>query len=210
MIAQLTGTVVRIEGNSVVLDVGGVGYEIVVPIPTLANLPAVGGKATLRTHLVGRVQPDFEMTLYGFLDALELRAFRILLGVSGVGAKVALAMLSTLKVDEIARAVSTTDTKTITKTPGVGPKLAQRLCLELGDKMAAFVFEQKVDRAVASQQTAEENAIYEDIIDALVGLGYGRPDARRAADQVFAKSSDKTNASALISAALQILTSGKR
>ena len=210
MIAQLTGTVVRIEGNSVVLDVGGVGYEIVVPIPTLAGLPEVGGKTTLRTHLVGRVQPDFEMTLYGFLNAQELRAFRILLGVSGVGAKVAIAMLSTLSVDELARAVSTTDTKIITKTPGVGPKLAQRLCLELGDKMAAFVFEQKVDRAVASQQTAEENAIHEDIIDALVGLGYGRPDARRAADQVFAKSADKANASALIGAALQILTSGKR
>ena len=210
MIAQLTGTVVRIEGNSVVLDVGGVGYEIVVPIPTLAGLPEVGGKTTLRTHLVGRVQPDFEMTLYGFLNAQELRAFRILLGVSGVGAKVAIAMLSTLSVDELARAVSTTDTKIITKTPGVGPKLAQRLCLELGDKMAAFVFEQKVDRAVASQQTAEENAIHEDIIDALVGLGYGRPDARRAADQVFAKSTDKANASALIGAALQILTSGKR
>lgn len=210
MIAQLTGSIIRIEGNVVVLDVGGVGYEIVVPIPTLAGLPEVGGKATLRTHLVGRVQPDFDMTLYGFLEAQELRAFRILLGVSGVGAKVALAMLSTLKVDELARAVSTTDTKTITKVPGVGPKLAQRLCLELGDKMAAFVFEQKVDRAVASQQTAEENAIHEDIIDALVGLGYGRPDARRATDQVFAGSSDKTNANALISAALQLLTSSKR
>ncbi len=210
MIAQLTGTIVRIEGNVVVLDVSGVGYEIVVPIPTLAGLPEVGGKATLRTHLVGRVQPDFDMTLYGFLDAQELRAFRVLLGVSGVGAKVALAMLSTLKVDELARAVSTTDTKTITKVPGVGPKLAQRLCLELGDKMAAFVFEQKVDRAIAGQQTAEENAIHEDIIDALVGLGYGRPDARRATDMVFAKSSDKTNANALISAALQFLTSAKR
>ena len=210
MIAQLTGTIVSIEGNGVVLDVGGVGYEVMVPIPTLAGLPEAGGKVTLRTHLVCRVQPDFDMTLYGFLDPQELRAFRILLSVSGVGAKVAIAMLSTLQVDEIARAVSTTDTKTITKVPGVGPKLAQRLCLELGDKMAAFVFEQKVDRAVASQQTSEENAIHEDIIDALVGLGYGRPDARRAADQVFAKSTDKTNASSLISAALQLLTSGKR
>lgn len=210
MIAQLTGTVVRIEGNSVVLDVGGVGYEVVVPIPTLSALPDAGGKATLRTHLVGRVQPDFEMTLYGFLEAQELRAFRILLGVSGVGAKVALAMLSALSVDELARAISTSDTKTVTKVPGVGPKLAQRLCLELGDKMATFVFEQKVDRATASQQTAEENAVHEDIIEALIGLGYGRPDARRAADQVFSKATDKTNAAGLISAALQLLTSGKR
>ncbi len=210
MIAQLTGTLVRIEGNSVTLDVGGVGYEIVVPVPTLAGLPEIGGKTMLRTHLVGRVQPDFDMTLYGFLDPQELRAFRVLLGVSGVGARVAMAMLSTLKVEELARAISTTDTKTITKVPGVGPKLAQRLCLELGDKMAAFVFEQRVDRAVASQQTAAENAVHEDILDALVGLGYSRPDARRAADQVFAKATDKTDAAALISAALQLLTSGKR
>lgn len=210
MIAQLTGTIVRIEGNTVVLDVGGVGYDIVVPIPILDALPEIGGKATLRTHLVARVQPDFDMTLYGFLNPQDLRVFKILLAVSGVGAKVALAMLSALTVEELARAISTSDTKTVTKVPGVGPKLAQRLCLELGDKMATFVFDHKVDQAVARQQTAEENAVHEDIIEALIGLGYGRPDARRAADQVFAKAADKTNAAALISAALQLLTSGKR
>lgn len=210
MIAQLTGTVVRIEANSVVLDVGGVGYQVFVPVTVLSALPEPGGKATLLTHLVGRVQPDFEMTLYGFAEQPQLQAFKILLGVSGVGAKVALALLSTMDVAELARALSTNDTKQVTRVPGVGPKLAQRLCLELGDKMAAFAFEQRTERAAAGKQTAEENAAYEDVIEALVGLGYGRPDARRATDRVFANAADKTNTASLISAALQFLTSGRK
>ncbi len=206
MIAQLTGAVARTEGSSVILDVGGVGYQVFVPVPVLSTLPESGGKLTLITHLIVR---EDELTLYGFSDTLQLSAFRILLGVSGVGPKVALALLSTLDVSELARALSTSDTRIITKVPGVGPKLAQRMCLELGDKMAAFAFEQKTDRAVAGQQTAQENAAYEDVIDGLVGLGYGRPDARRAADRALAAAADRTNTSALISAALRYLTGGK-
>src|SRR5579871_2225331 len=201
--------VARSEGNSVILDVGGVGFQVFVPVPTLASLPEAGGKVTLLTHLVGRVQPDFDVTLYGFATPTELRAFKILLGVSGVGAKVALALLSTLDVAELARALSTNDTKSVTKVPGVGPKLAQRLCLELGDKMAAFAFEQKADRASAGQQTAQENAAYEDAVEGLIGLGYGRADVRRAVDRAFAAAADKTNASVLIRQALTLLTSGK-
>jgi Holliday junction DNA helicase RuvA len=210
MIAQLTGTVVRTEANSVILDVGGVGYQVFVPVPTLSALPPDGGKVTLLTHLVARVQPEFDMALYGFMEASEQRAFKILLGVSGVGAKVALALISSLSVADMARALSTSDTKGITKVPGIGPKLAQRLCLELGDKMAVFIFEQKTERTEATQQTAQENATYEDVIEALVGLGYGRPDARRATDRVVANAADKTNTAALLSAALQFLNSGKR
>jgi Holliday junction DNA helicase RuvA len=210
MIAQLTGVVIRTEANSVILDVGGVGFQVFVPTTALGGLPDAGAKATLLTYLVARVQPDFEMTLYGFLEATELHAFKILLGVSGVGAKVALAMISSFSVADLARAIATSDTKTITKVPGVGPKLAQRVCLEVGDKMATFAFEQRAERAAAGQQTAQENAVYEDIIEAMVGLGYGRPDARRAADRVFANATDRTDTASLISAALQFLTSGKR
>ena len=209
MIAQLTGIVVRSEGNSVILDVGGIGYQVFVPVPTLANLPEVGGKVTLLTHLVGRVQPDFDLTLYGFSNPNDLRAFKILLGVSGVGAKVGIALLSTLDVSELARALSTNDTKAVTKVPGVGPKLAQRLCLELGDKMASFVFEQKAERASAGQQTVQENAAYEDAVEGLISLGYGRTDVRRAVDRAFSAAADKTNASSLIRQALTFLTGGK-
>ncbi len=210
MIAQITGKVLRTEANSVVLDVGGVGFQVYVPVTVLNALPDEGETATLLTHLAGRVQPDFDLTLYGFLEAQDLHAFKILIGVSGVGAKVALALLSTLSVAELSRALSTNDTKMVTRVPGVGPKLAARLCVELGDKMAAFAFEQKVERTVASRQTEQENAAYEDVVEALVGLGYSRADARRAADRTVAAATDKTDAGPLIGAALQFLTSGKR
>src|SRR5450432_2836845 len=132
MIVQLTGAVIRTEANSVILDVGGVGYQVFVPVTALNLLPEPGGKATLLTHVVARVQPDFDMALYGFLDPLELRAFKILISVSGVGARVGLALISSFSISELARAISSGDTKVITKAPGVGPKLALRICTEIG------------------------------------------------------------------------------
>lgn len=210
MIAQITGTILRTEGSTVVIDVGGLGYQVMVPVNVLTNLPEVGSKATLLTHMVARIQPDFEMTLYGFANQRQLHCFRALTGVQGVGAKVGLAMLSTLEVEELARAVSTNDTKLLTKVPGVGPKLAQRLCLELGDAMAAYTFEQRTERVEAGKKTADENAAYEDVIEALIGLGYSRADARRAADSVCTAAVDKSNTTALISAGLKFLQSSKR
>jgi holliday junction DNA helicase RuvA len=211
MIAQLTGTLLRIEGTSnVIVDVSGVGYQVTVPGTVASSLPDPGASITLLTHMVGRVQPDFEMTLYGFSSSQQLGVFRMLINVQGVGARVAIAMLSTMDSDELARAVATNDTKTLTRVPGVGPKLAQRLCLELGDSMASLAFEQRTARAEAGKKTAVENASYEDVIEALVGLGYSRADSRKAADSVFANAADKTNTSALISAGLQLLASPKK
>ena len=205
MIAQLTGLVARTEGSSVILDVNGVGYHVFVPATVLSALPEANIKTTLITHLIVR---EDEMTLYGFLQQMDLQAFRILLGVSGVGPKVALALLSTLDVGELARALSTSDTRLITKVPGVGPKLAQRMCLELGDKMSAFVFEDKIQRAGSSKQTTEENLAYEQAIEGLVSLGYGRPDAKKAVQRAFENATDRTNAGVIVSAALRMLTSG--
>ena len=204
MIAQLTGLVARTEGSSVILDVNGVGYQVFVPATVLSALPEANAKTTLVTHLIVR---EDEMTLYGFLQQMDLQAFRILLGVSGVGPKVALALLSTLDVGELSRALSTADTRMITKVPGVGPKLAQRMCLELGDKMSAFVFEDKIKRAEGGKQTAEENLAYEQAIEGLVTLGYGRPDAKKAVQRAFENATDRTNAGALVSAAMRLLTS---
>lgn len=208
MIAQLTGFVVRREGSGVVLDVHGVGYQVFVPATVMATLPEGTGEAaktTLLTHLIVR---EDEMTLYGFSTQTELQAFRILLSVSGVGPKVALALLSTLDVGELARALSTADTKVITKVPGVGPKMAQRLCMELGDKMSAFAFETKVQRAESGKQTAEENQAYEDAIEGLVSLGWSRADAKRAVQRVHETTTEKGNVGSLVSAALRLLTSG--
>jgi Holliday junction DNA helicase RuvA len=93
----------------------------------------------------------------------------------------------------------------IAKTPGVGPKLAQKLCLELGDKMAEFVFAQRTERKAAGQQTAAENSAFEDAVDGLVGLGYSRTDARRAVDRAMANATHRSDASALITAGLALL-----
>lgn len=206
MIAQLTGTLLSAEGNSIIVDVGGVGYHVFVPVNVLTTLPETGSKVTLATHLIiGAKTP--EMTLYGFRATADLRAFKLLISTSGVGPKVALALLSTLDVSELARALSTNDTRAITVVPGVGPKLAQRLCLELGDKMAAFAFEQKAARAEGGKQTAAENAAHDDVVEALVGLGYSRADGKRAADRVSAAAPDRADTASLITAALKLLTS---
>lgn len=205
MIAQLTGSLVRSEANSLVLDVNGVGYLVFVPTTVLVNLPPTGDKLTIQTHLVTRGQPDFDMTLYGFRDMAELNAFKLLIAVSGVGPKVALAILSNSDVSELARALSTNDTRVLTKIPGVGPKMAQKLCLELGDKMAAFAFETRTERMTEGKQTAEVNAAYEDAIEALVGLGYSRADARRAVDRALSNAPDKATTSALVTGGLALL-----
>jgi Holliday junction DNA helicase RuvA len=209
MIAHLNGVVSRLDANSVVLDVNGVGYRVFVPLGVLSSLPEVGGKALLYTTLsVAANTMDF--TLYGFSTLEEQQVFQILTSVTGVGAKVALSMLSVLDVAELGRAVSSTDTKTLTKVPGVGPKLAQRICLELGERMAEFVFTQRVD-SMTSRNTPKENEAFEDVVEALVNLGYGRPDSKKAAERVISNATDKANTANLIREALNILSSsGKR
>jgi Holliday junction DNA helicase RuvA len=206
MIAQLVGAVARVEGNSVIVDVNGVGYQVFTPVTVLANLPAPGSKVILHTHLIVREE---EWSLYGFAEPIELQVFKMLLTASGVGPKVALALLSTLTVSELGRALSTNDTRVITKVPGVGPKLASRLCLELGDRMAEFAFAQRTAQSESGKATEQENAAYEDALEGLISLGYGRADARRAMERVFATVSDRTNVGTLISSALALLTAGK-
>src|SRR5437870_5648318 len=168
VIAQLNGIVARTEANSVILDVNGVGYRVFVPLGVLSNLPAPGGKGMLYTTMTVR---EDDISLYGFSTLDEQQAFLLLTSVSGVGARVALSLLSVLDVGELARTISTNDTKLLTKTPGVGPKLAQRLCLELGERMAEFSFTQRVD-AMTSRNTPLENEAFEDVIEALVNYGY--------------------------------------
>lgn len=204
MIAQLSGLVARTEANSVILDVNGVGYRVFVPLGVLSSLPAAGGKAMLYTTMTVR---EDDISLYGFATLDEQQAFLLLTSVSGVGAKVALSLLSVLDVGELSRAVSTSDTKLLTKTPGVGPKLAQRICLEIGERMAEFAFAQRID-AMTSGNSAQENEAYEDVVEALVNLGYSRPDAKRAAERAISNAPDKANASALIKDALALLSSG--
>ena len=167
MIGRLTGTLAEKNPPQITLDVAGVGYEVDVPMSTFYNLPATGEKVTLHTHLV--VREDAHL-LFGFASEAERVAFRQLLKISGIGARTALAVLSGLSVAELSHAVAMQEAGRLTKIPGIGKKTAERLLLELRDKMAGL--------AAAAPSAAQTST--SDILNALLGLGYNEREAQAA------------------------------
>ncbi|MEO6145686.1 MAG: Holliday junction branch migration protein RuvA, partial [Sulfuriferula sp.] len=133
MIGRITGTLIEKHPPQIVVDAHGVGYEINVPMSTFYNLPALGERVALHTHLV--VREDAQL-LYGFGNEAERATFRQLIKITGVGAKMALAVLSGMNANELAQAVTMQDTGRLTKIPGIGKKTAERLLLELKGKLA--------------------------------------------------------------------------
>src|SRR5512136_2668457 len=166
MIGRLIGILVEKNPPQLLLDVQGVAYEVDVPMSTFYNLPATGEKVALFTHLV--VREDAHL-LFGFGSEAERRAFRQLLKISGVGARTALAVLSGLSVAELAQAVTMQDTGRLTKIPGIGKKTAERLLLELKDKLGA-----DLSTAVGVNRAPPAAA---DILNALLALGYSDKEA---------------------------------
>ena len=203
MIASLRGTLQRIEATSIVLDVGGVGYKVAVPVSVLTALPALGETASLHIHFHMRAE---EISLYGFLQPDDQKVFELLLSVTGIGPKVALSVLSAMDAESLARTVAAEDTRTLIRIPGLGLKTAQRLVLELRDKLAALAFERKVDQMQAKAAKPPADDIFNDVVDGLINLGYNRNDARRAADRALKEIDDKTNMGAALRASLNILT----
>ena len=175
MIGRLHGTLLEKTPPRILLDVGGVGYEIDVPMSTFYPLPAVGQPVTLHTHLAVREDGHF---LYGFATDEERTAFRALIKVSGIGARTALAVLSGLSVNDLIQAIALQESGRIVKVPGIGKKTAERLLLELKDKLA-----QALPHAAASlaapPATAPDSA-QNDILNALLALGYNEREAARA------------------------------
>jgi Holliday junction DNA helicase RuvA len=169
MIGRLTGTLVEKNPPQLLLDVHGVAYEVDVPMSTFYNLPATGERVVLFTHLV--VREDAHL-LFGFGTEHERRTFRQLVKISGIGARTALSVLSGLSVAELAQAVTMQDTGRLTKIPGIGKKTAERLLLELKDKLAA-----EVSTAVGINRAPPASA---DILNALLALGYSDKEALRA------------------------------
>jgi holliday junction DNA helicase RuvA len=169
MIGRLSGLLAGKAPPQVLVDVGGVGYEVDVPMSTFFNLPGVGERVTLLTHFV--VREDAQV-LFGFLTAPERDAFRELVKISGVGPRTALSVLSGLSVDELAQAVSRQDGARLVKVPGIGKKTAERLLLELKGKLGP-------DLALPSSAAALTDA-GSDIVQALVALGYSERDAQAA------------------------------
>ncbi len=162
MIARLTGTVLDLGADSLVVDVGGVGYLVHAPVSVLAAA-RVGDDVTLHTHLVVR---EDSMTLYGFLDAHEGRLFQTLTSVSGVGPKVGLALLSIMDADELSFAIASGNAASLARATGVGQKLAARVVVELKDKMTS-----------AAAPSTTPGVESEEIVAALMALGYSQAEA---------------------------------
>ena len=169
MIGRIHGTLVHVNPPDILVDAHGVGYEISVPMSTLYDLPPAGQPVTLVTHLV--VREDAQL-LYGFLTEGERTAFRALIKVSGIGPRMALAVLSGLSVDDLSRAVAEQETGRLTRVPGVGKKTAERLLLELKGKLAPV--------AEAAQGGGVLFSSSDDILRALVALGYSEKESAAA------------------------------
>ena len=164
MIGRLTGTLAEKSPPLVLMDVGGVGYEVDVPMSTFCSLPHLGERVTLHTHMV--VREDAQL-LYGFLTLEERETFRQLIRISGVGPRIALAVLSGMSAQELAQAVSQQQPGRLVKVPGIGKKTAERLLLELKGKLGA-------DLGAPVSLASDAHA---DIQQALVALGYSDKEA---------------------------------
>ena len=199
MIARLRGIIVSIDDSMVIIDVAGVGYAVTVSGKTQSGLAVGDGEVTLLTDMVVR---EDSMTLFGFVDAAERDAFRLLVTVQGVGAKAAMAILSVLTPDDLAGAIMSGDKAMVTRADGVGPKLAQRVVNELAEKIGALPVSGAVPVA-ASGIGGAAGAVGADAMSALVNLGYGRAEAHAALQRARAGGVAEDDLSALIAAALQ-------
>jgi Holliday junction DNA helicase RuvA len=177
VIGRLRGTLAEKQPPHLLLDVGGVGYEVEVPMTTLYRLPAQGEVVTLHTHLV--VREDAHL-LYGFGEKRERELFRELIRLNGVGPKLALALMSSLEVDELVRCVQAQDTSVLVKVPGVGKKTAERLLVELKDRFKAWENLPAIAPLVLPNQAPTAVSAEADAVSALVALGFKPQEASRA------------------------------
>ena len=168
MIASLQGKLEVLGSDSAVINVGGIGFQVYMPTSTLSTLGTVGKEVKLHTHFHLR---EDNATLYGFATSDELGLFQTLISVSGLGPKLALAMLSTLKIEQLVMAIATGSTEILTTVPGVGKKMASRITLELKEKIGAGLI------ATPTAQLAQENT---DVLAALTSLGYSVAEATQA------------------------------
>lgn len=173
MIYSLNGTIIHKEPNAVVIECGGVGYKCLTTMNTQRTLSNIGEKAMLYTQMLVR---DDAIELCGFATTDELNCFKMLMSISGVGARLAIALLSELQPEQIALAVSTGDSKTLTKANGVGNKLAQRIILELKDKIKKLTTNDTINTTSVSVLPSESGNIQQ-ALNALAVLGYSPDEA---------------------------------
>jgi holliday junction DNA helicase RuvA len=170
MIAHLRGKLMAKHPNQAIVETGGVGYDVTISVPTFSDLPAAGGEVALHIHT--HVREDV-IALYGFLRAAEKHLFEKLITVSGIGPKLAITILSGMPVDNMVGAIRGNDIARLTRIPGIGRKTAERMVLELRDKLPVPAADSAVTATALS-------TIEEDVLSALLNLGYQRPVAEKA------------------------------
>lgn len=205
MIAYLSGKILAKQTTTVIVDVGGVGYEVNIPLSTFYDLGEIGAPVQLTIHTHMR---EDALQLFGFKTLRERDIFLKLLSVSGVGPKLALTMLSGLSNDELVGAIRNGDLVRLTRLPGVGKKTGERIILELRDKMASLVSPEMEAAAQKTSVTGGSSAnLREDVLSALVNLGYQKPAAEKALKAAIAEHGE-ASVQVLIRRSLQQLAKG--
>jgi Holliday junction DNA helicase RuvA len=182
MIAHLRGKLLSKHPNQVVVETCGVGYEVNISVPTFSELPAIGSEVALHIHT--HVREDL-LALYGFLRPAEKQLFEKLITVSGIGPKLAITILSGMAADEMAGAIRSNDVARLTRIPGIGKKTAERMVLELRDKLPVVA-------GGATPALPVLSAVEEDVLSALVNLGYQRAAAEKALASVIKNAKGET------------------
>lgn len=182
MVSYVRGELVAIEEEKVIIDVNGVGFGVFMPAQSMNYLPAIGEEVRLHTYM--NVRED-AIQLFGFLTKDDLKVFKLVIGVSGIGPKGGLSILSQLSPDDLRFAVMANDSKAIAKAPGIGKKTAEKLIIELKDKLSIEdVLNKMDDSATVVANTGASNEIQAEAVQALVALGYGNTESMKAVKKV--------------------------
>jgi Holliday junction DNA helicase RuvA len=187
MIAFLSGKLLEKDANSVIVDVGGVGYEVIIPLSTFFELGDVGSDVNLRIYTYVR---EDSLQLFGFKTTRERDLYLKLISVQGIGAKSGIAMLSGMSADEIVAAIRTEDLARLTSIPGVGKKTAERLVIELRDKVSDLAKSVSAGTSEAGASAVGKDGSFDDALSALVNLGYQKQAAEKALQQVVQDGGD--------------------
>ncbi len=206
MIAYLAGKILEKEANSVIIDVGGIGYEATIPLSTFYELGEIGEAVALRIFTYVR---EDALQLFGFKTLQERELFLKLITVSGIGPKAGISMLSGMNADEIIAAIRTDNLARLTSIPGIGKKTAERLVIELRDKVATLSSISSASTSASSdgQSSVSTNEIFDDAISALVNLGYQRNAAEKAVKKAV-QDGTEMSVQKLLRKSLQLLAKG--
>ena len=200
MISQLTGKIISSDEKSLIVDVNGVGYQVFCSLQTLLELKNSNETITILTEFIVR---EDSQSLFGFSDPLEKKWFNLLISVQGVGAKAAIAILSSITIDELGYAISNSEKSTVTKAEGVGPKIAGRIINELKDKIPESQLDPLFSNYIDPNNNEKE--LVEDAVSALSNLGYNKTNIKNIVVKVYEDAEENINLSELISKSLKKL-----